>query len=396
VKVAFVTPRYGTEVAGGAETGARRVAELLATRPGWSVEALTTCALDERSWSDHFDAGDTECSGVTVRRFPVEVGRHPEFDARSRALFADLEALTSVDETRWLADQGPIAPGLLAAAATTDADLLVFTPYLFHTTVAALPLVASRSVLVPAAHDEAPIHLPMYRRVFEAASGLVFHTDAERHFVEQAFAVGHRSQAVIGLGCDPVSGGSDEARNAVGLGDRPYVLCLGRVDDGKGTGYLAEFFAAYKQARPGPLALVLAGPVHDQPRQHPDIILAGRVDEATKWGLLRGATTLIAPSAHESFSIVLLEAWSAGIPVVVNGGCAPTREQCARSGGGLWYQRFSKFVATLDRLLESPALRASMAAQGRAYVEARYHWDDVADRYAVFLEAIAARSHAER
>ena len=265
-------------------------------------------------------------------------------------------------------------------------------PYLFHPTVHGLPSVASRAVLVPAAHDEAPIRLAMYRRVFTDASGLVFHTEAEQRFVQDLFPVGHHPQTVIGLGCDPGPGDPMAARARVGLDDRPYVVCLGRVDDGKGTGYLARFFAAYKEQRPGPLALVLAGPVHDAPAPHPDIVVAGRVDEQTKWGLLRGAITLIAPSAHESFSIVLLEAWSAGIPVFVNGRCAPTREQCARSGGGLWYTRFATFAAMLDRLVESPTLRASLAAKGRDYVLERYQWPHVADRYAAFLESISRRS----
>ncbi|MCJ7436477.1 MAG: glycosyltransferase family 4 protein [Acidimicrobiia bacterium] len=391
MKIAFVTPRYGAEVAGGAETGARRVAELLATRPGWAIETLTTCALDERTWADHYPPGETEVSGVRVRRFPIESGRHPQFDERSRALFADPEAITAATEAQWLSDQGPVAPALLDAVATSDADVLVFTPYLFDPTVRGLPSVASRAVLVPAAHDEAPIRLAMYRRVFADASGLVFHTEAEQRFVQEHFPVGHHPQTVIGLGCDPAPGEPGEARTRVGLGDRPYVLCLGRVDDGKGTGYLARFFAAYKERCPGPLALVLAGPVHDTPAPHPDIVVTGRVDEHTKWGLLRGAIALVVPSAHESFSIVLLEAWSAGIPVIVNGRCVPTREQCARSGGGLWYGRFATFAATLDRLVESPALRASLAAKGRDYVIARYQWGHVVDRYAAFLELISGQ-----
>ncbi len=44
MKIAFVTPRYGEEVIGGAEHGARMLAERLAAMPDWTVEALSTCA----------------------------------------------------------------------------------------------------------------------------------------------------------------------------------------------------------------------------------------------------------------------------------------------------------------------------------------------------------------
>ena len=49
MKIAYVTPRYGVEVVGGAEAGARGLAEHLAGDLGWEVEALTTCAVDNRT-----------------------------------------------------------------------------------------------------------------------------------------------------------------------------------------------------------------------------------------------------------------------------------------------------------------------------------------------------------
>jgi hypothetical protein len=71
VKLAYVVPRYGAQVIGGAEYGARMLAERLARRPGWTVEVLTTCALDARTWADELPAGTTVEAGVPVHRFPV-------------------------------------------------------------------------------------------------------------------------------------------------------------------------------------------------------------------------------------------------------------------------------------------------------------------------------------
>ena len=69
MKLTFVTPRYGTEVIGGAETAARMLAERLCLRPGWEVEVLTSCALDHLTWENTEPAGTTVINGVTVRRF---------------------------------------------------------------------------------------------------------------------------------------------------------------------------------------------------------------------------------------------------------------------------------------------------------------------------------------
>jgi glycosyltransferase involved in cell wall biosynthesis len=391
VKAVFVTPRYGSDVHGGAETGARRVAELLAARPGWSVEALSTTASDERTWADDFAAGSTDEHGVTVHRFAVDQGRTRDFDERSRRLFADLASATPADERSWVAHQGPVSTGLLDAVESSTADVLVFTPYLFDTTVRGVASVPGRAVLIPAAHDEAPIRLRIYRDLFASADGLVFHTETERRFANDLFPVATQPQAVIGLGCDPQPGDPAVVRHAIGLGDRPFVLCLGRVDEGKGTTYLARFFAAFKEQRPGPLALVIAGPVTDPPPAHPDMFVTGPVDEATKWGLLEDAEVLVAPSAHESFGIVLLEAWSTKTPVFVNARSAVSRDQAARADGGLSYNRYATFAAGLDRLLDDGWLRHALGANGHAYVDANYRWSTIADRYAGFLELVVGR-----
>jgi glycosyltransferase involved in cell wall biosynthesis len=169
------------------------------------------------------------------------------------------------------------------------------------------------------------------------------------------------------------------------------VLCLGRVDAGKGAHWLARAFASYKAARPGPLALVLAGPVAQPVPPHPDVLVTGIVEEAVKWGLLRGASLLVNPSPNESFSFVVLEAWLAGTPVVVHAGCVATREHAAISGGGVWIDGTASLFATLDRLLPDSALREVLAERGRRYVLERYTWDPVVHRFATFCGQLGLR-----
>jgi glycosyltransferase involved in cell wall biosynthesis len=236
------------------------------------------------------------------------------------------------------------------------------------------------------------LRLPMYRALFENAAGLAYWSDSERHVVERRFAVASKPEVVVGLGVDAGPGDPDAARDAAGMSDVPYLLCLGRVDDGKGAHLLAECFARYRARRPAPLKLVLAGPVVHAPPTHPDIIITGVVDEPTKWGLLRGALALASPSAFESFSIVLMESWSVGTPVLVNARCAVTTEHVSKSAGGIPFGAYAEFEVALDRMVGDAALRAALGAAGRRYVEACYRWSDVIGRYISFLEAVAARA----
>jgi len=393
MKLAFVTPRYGLEVIGGAELGARLLSEQLVARLGWDVEVFTTTAVDAGTWADELPPGRADIGGVTVHRFSSKSGRHPDFDKLSDRVLHK-ERPTRAEQMQWIERQGPVCPAAVDAAAASDADLVAFYPYLFYPTVVGVPRLGRRAVLHPAAHDELPIRLPIFREVFEGVRGIWFQTEGERRLVERLFpATVTTHQTVLGLGVETGDGDAAAARAAVGGGladGRPYLLCLGRVDRGKGTDVLARYFAEYKSRRPGPLALVFAGPVVHQPPPHPDIVVAGAVDDAMKWGLLRGAELLVSPSAWESFSLVLIEAWSVGVPALVNGRCEATRGQCEVSGGGLWFDDYPVFEAALDRLVGDPSLAARLGAAGFAYVEERYRWPRIVDGYAQFCDRMLA------
>ncbi len=395
---AFVVPRYGLDIVGGAEMAARMLAERLVAQLGWSVEIFTTCARDHMTWADEYPEGDETINGVVVHRFASSSGRPVEFFPYSERVLSAPGAATLHEADRFVELQGPGCPHLVDALADTAAagrrDLFAFYPYLYTTTVRGLPAVGRRALLHPAAHDEPALHLPVYRRPMTGAAGLVFHTWGERDLVQRLFPVAQTPQVVLGLGFDepgPDLGPGRHPAEVAGVGDRPYLLCLGRVDGFKGTTMLAGYFAAYKERRPGPLALVLAGPVTAQPPAHPDVVVTGPVDEADKWSLLRQATALVNPSPHESFSLVLLEAFSTGRPVLVNGRCAATAEHCQRSGGGLVFESYAQFEVVLDRLLADADLRRRLGDRGRRYVDRHFRWPTIIERYGRFVEHVASR-----
>jgi glycosyltransferase involved in cell wall biosynthesis len=244
-----------------------------------------------------------------------------------------------------------------------------------------------RSVLHPAAHDEPPFYMPVFDEVFGAAGGLVMHTEAEARLVARRFPdTVATPQVVLGLGVDdPIDVGDDLARTTLGIGRRPFLVCVGRVDPTKGTDLLIRYFLEYKRRKPGPLALVLLGQVVNQPPRDDDVIAPGIVTDEIKWSALRGAAALVSPSVNESFSLVVLESWLAGTPVLVNGACGATVEHSRLSGGGLWFGGYADFEVMVDRLVGDPGLGLALAAAGARYVDDRFRWPVLVRRYESFL-----------
>ena len=391
LKVTFVTPRYATEVVGGAEYAARMLAERLVSQLGYDVSVFTSCALDMNTWANELPAGKQDVNGVTVERFPTTQPRDANFLHTSMRVHSRPALAQRALQEQWIDEQGPLAPGILDALSASDADVVVFYPYLYYPTVRGIPLVADRAVLHPAAHDEASIRMSIFAEVFGMASGLVFQTDAERRLTESLFPIAHHPQLLLGLGVDPQDGDEPGFRDAFDVGDRPYVLCVGRVDAGKGTTLLARYFTEYKRRNPGPLALVLAGAVKDEVPKSQDVIVTGLISDEHKWGALRGSQLLISPSPFEAFSLALVEGWAAGKPVMVNASCIATREHVERSQGGLWFDSYATFESALDKLLDD-ALAKQFAASGKSYVDERFRWPVLIDRYGKFLTRVAERA----
>ena len=388
LRLAFVVQRYGVEIDGGAEYLCRRVAEALA--PHHDLEVLTTCARDYLTWKNAYRPGVETLNGVRVRRFPVDRPRR----VRAFGRYADwlyAHPHTFVDETEWVRRQGPLALSLIEWIRTHagDHDGFLFFTYLYLPTLLGLPLVAHKAVLVPTAHDERPIYLDCFRSLFRLPRALVFMVEEEQAFVDARFHTAHLPSAVIGGGVDPASDGQSERfRRAHGLAG-PYLLYVGRVDVEKGCRELVEAFLAWHARAREPVSLVLMGTVAMKLPRHPALVPLGFRPEAEKWDALAGAAALVMPSPHESFSFVILEAWAQGTPVLATARSPVLRGHLERAGGGLLYDgTATDFARQLDAVLADEVLRKQWGERGRAYVEARYRWPAITQRYLDFLDRV--------
>lgn len=403
--LAFVVQRYGQEVVGGSESLCRTVAEMLV--PHRPIEVLTSCARDYMTWKAEYPAGVSTLNGVVVRRFPVDFERDHRFHQVFGAILGGMPLTsyplhktlmretiarsTTEQQLACLKLEGPYSTPLLEylAAHHRDYDLVVFFTYLYPTTFFGSQHVpAAKTVLVPTAHDEAPIHFPVFREMFARFPAYIFLTPEERHFVEETFDVAGALKATIGmpveLACRP---DTRRFREKYGI-EGPFLLYAGRLDPSKGCDELFRFFRAACRHLPPELQLILIGSrVMDVPRDS-RIRYLGMLPEQDKVGAMAAATLVVNPSPFESFSIVVLEAMLSGTPVLVNGRCEVLKGHVLRSSSGLYYETYYGFVEAMRLLLADEALRSRMGANGVEYVERNYHRGIVEQRYVALFERL--------
>jgi glycosyltransferase involved in cell wall biosynthesis len=380
MRIAFVVQRYGLEINGGAELHCRWVAEHL--KKYAEVEVLTTKAADYITWKNHYARDEELVNGIRVRRFPVIRVRNPERFGRLQERLLRLEH-TEADELKWLDEEGPRVPGLIdyLKSCAASYDHFVFFSYRYYHSYWGIKAVPGRSILVPTAERDLVIGLSIFRDLFRTPRAIVYNSLEEKQMINDLSGNVDVPGDVVGVGTVVPGRFSGEAFRKKHAVSGPYILYLGRVDENKGCPKLFDYFLRFKRDSGSDVKLVLAGATVMQIPSHPDIVYLGFLGDEEKFDALDGAEVLMMPSFYESLSMVTLEAWALGKPVLANALCDVLKGQCRRSNGGLYYENYAEFRETLSLLLDSPRLRRALGENGRRYFEANYSWEVIERKY---------------
>ncbi|MEA2624454.1 MAG: hypothetical protein QOD06_499 [Candidatus Binatota bacterium] len=380
-RLAFVVPRYGAEIVGGAETLARAFAENLPVER-FEVEILTTCALDHHRWQNVLPAGEVRLGRTRVRRFPVSARDVERFLRVQERIAAGIPVPVG-EELDWAAgsvNSEDLYSFLAANAASYDA--LIFLPYLFGTTLLGAHVAPDRSLLIPCLHDEGFAYTATVRHLFRSVRGTIFNSAPERALAGRLYDV-VADAPVVGMGfAASAPANASEFRKRHGI-DGDYLLYFGRKEEGKNLPLLLDAFAACDRSRG--LALVLAGDGSVGRDAPAGLVDLPRLDEHEKRAACAGALAVCQPSTNESFSIVLMESWLEGTPVLVHGRCDVTRAHVSEAGGGLYFETATEFAAEVDYLRTHVDVAEEMGRLGREYVRRSYSWERVTERFEAAL-----------
>jgi glycosyltransferase involved in cell wall biosynthesis len=395
VKIAVVVQRYGADINGGAELHARYIAEHLARHV--EVEVLTTCARDYITWADEYAPGQSRENGVEVRRFPVSRTRSPQdFGAWSKRVFDSMHSLN--DELAWLEAEGPTSPALIRHLATQQAsyDYVLFFSMRYYHAYHGARAVPDKAILVPTAERDEVLGLEIFRPILRGVRACMYNSPEERALLQAIAGRDDVPGVVVGVGSElPAAASAERFRQRTGIQDRTAIY-IGRIDENKGCAELFNFWQRYSEITPGGLTLVLIGaPVLPVPA-HPRIRHLGFVTDQEKYDALEAAEFLIMPSYFESLSMVALEAWGMGKPVLANGKCDVLRGQAMRSNAGLYYESYAEFVEAVRVLDGSPGVAAVLGRNGRRFFQANYAWPIVERKFLDMFARLSRESAADR
>ncbi len=247
------------------------------------------------------------------------------------------------------------------------------------------------------------------RRVIDDAARVISFNEEERRALEKR--IGARAVRMDhGVEVERfVRGDSERAKNVFPeLGDAPVVLAVGRLSHQKNQLHSLRAFA---KAASSAHRLVFAGAETDrgyrsvlerEARQlgvRDRVVFLGNVDGAKLPDLYARAEIVLAPSTHETFGLVVLEAWASKRPMLfaAHSGMKDLADALGADNTAsivgldidVWTRRLSEFVGSAE-------LRKHAADAGHALVRRRFHWDAVASKLAALYETVIEETEKNR
>jgi glycosyltransferase involved in cell wall biosynthesis len=411
VKLAFVTPRYGADVAAGPEHACRLLAEQVCERH--DVDVLTTCARDPLTWKNESSEGADRVRGVLVRRFAVNQTLDPDaLDELTSRLTSEPHSRT--DEQEWVRRLGPSSPGLIdfLKRHNRNYDAVVFFSLLHATTVHGIAAAPDRSIVFPHVQLHPVLRFSLWPEVLNAARGIGYASASERRVVRGFLRIFHPSEDVIGVGVetpaqqtyprhqqDPADTVQTEEADETMEGDAPeylagrgipfrrrhrlygaFALYGGRIEPDNGCEEMLDYFDTFHGAN-GDTTLVLMGVKLMKLPEEPYIRMPGVLPDRERMVAYEAADVTIAPDSRDLLGLTVLESFAVGTPVLASARNEAAVEHCRRANAGLYYANRNEFVEALKLLMTNSRLRERLGENGRQYIRQHHRWDAVLGRF---------------
>ncbi|MFC4591103.1 glycosyltransferase family 4 protein [Sphaerisporangium corydalis] len=269
---------------------------------------------------------------------------------------------------------------------------------------------ARRVVMLTHGHEAAWSGVPLARgllaRIGAHADAITYLGDYTRERLARVMPPARLVRLAPGVDTEvfrPGAGGA-EVRMALGIGDRPVVVCVSRLVPRKGQDTLLRCWPLVLRDVPDAVLLLVGG----GPSRRALSQAAGRrgladsviVTGPVPWSRLPAyydagdvfampCRTRLGGLDVEGLGIVYLEASATGLPVVAGAsGGAPDAVREGETGLVVDGGSPLAVAAAVTGLLADPARARAMGERGRAWIEREWGWDGVAGRFDAVLTGV--------
>lgn len=386
-KIGIIVQRYGLEINGGAEYHARLIAEKMSRY--FDVEVFTSTARDYITWAHDYPEGKEVINDIPVHRFKVSKTRDPEtFGKIQETIFSSEHSFAQ--ELEWMDEQGPYLPDMLDTLEEREKEFqyYFFFSFRYYHSYHGVLRFKDKAILVPTAEHDPVVYLRLFKNFFNLPAAIVYNSHEEMEMIRKVSGNADVPGDIVGVGSEiPDTFTPQSFRDQYDVREK-YFIYIGRLDQNKGVPELLNFYSRLLAEEELDLTLVLMGKSVIEIPDHPRIKYLGFLQDEDKFDALSGAEFLVIPSQFESLSMVTLEAWAVGKPVLANGRTEVLQGQCRRSNAGLWYGNYDEFKEAVLLLSREEILKTAMGRNGEQFFRDNYAWTVIEKKYLNIMDRL--------
>jgi glycosyltransferase involved in cell wall biosynthesis len=246
-----------------------------------------------------------------------------------------------------------------------------------------------------------------YRALRDAAA-VCFTAEAERKRARRSFWLYRARERITPIGIDSPSLAAAAAQRTAFrtaypiMGDRPFLLFLGRIHPKKGLDLLLRAYATVVDDPRAPM-LVIAGPGEEAYSRElraeaaaiglaSSIAWLPMLTGDVKWGALHACEAFVLFSHQENFGVAVVEALACGRPVLISDQIAIHAEIAGDGAGFSGPDDVAGATVVMEQWRRmSPAARAGMSQAARSCFERRFESGRAAEALAQLVDEIKNR-----
>lgn len=375
-KIAFIIPRYGFDINGGAELHCRQLAEKLTFY--YDVTVLTTCAQNYMIWDNFYNEGDEKVNNVLVKRFKNDQQRNKLYFDKLSSDLINNDHPTNSCINQWMQSQGPVSNGLCNYIDYNHHNYccFIFFSYSYATTWFNIKTVSSKSILIPLVHEDWCLKLGIWDNIFKQCKFIIFNSEPERKLVKKLYPTSYQISKTLGVGVSPPLNIHSSLTSFENL---LFYVYVGRVEHSKGCQELFDYHLKLQDDFPS-LHLILVGKVEMPIPRCNTVISLGYISEELKFKVIQQSQFVVLPSTFESLSMITLEAFTLGKVVLGNYYCNVMRYHYKKSRACLLYKNFKNFQKSIKLLLNIKK-QNRLGKRAKKYIQKHYNWNSIIKEY---------------
>jgi glycosyltransferase involved in cell wall biosynthesis len=283
---------------------------------------------------------------------------------------------------------------------------------ILHVQYIAPPL--HRGKLVAIIHDLGFLYYPEFFSKFEVfrskilirstakrSDKIITGSDFSKNDIVQSYGINPHKIEVVPLGVSPAFKPESDATKIQKISEKyriqkPYILCVGRLNPRKNLTTLVEAFAILKREKSIPHKLIITGKEDFGTQKiirsikktdyFRDVLFTGYVDDQDLNSLYNGADVFLYLSLFEGIGLPVLEAMSCGVPVIVSN--SSSLIEIAGGAGVLVNPLDPREIGNaIFRIISNQDLRKEYAARGISRVK-KYSWLSTAQQTLTVYKSI--------